>query len=335
MPIYHNYPLAPLSWFRTGGSADTFIKADSLEELQEFMRDVSAFHILGNGSNTLIRDGGVTEPVLKLGRGFRAMTQDSGADFPGVTDSTRTALESVSTGIQEKVLDPGSQETLEQHSCQVFRKVREASTINTVTIGAACLNRTVVEQTAAWGLSGLEFLIGIPGSIGGAVAMNAGACGTETKDTLQSIQVCLPGGSLQTLDMQDLGMTYRHATLPEGAVVISATFALMPADSVVIRQNINTYLKHRDEAQPTGGKTGGSTFKNPDGYKAWALIDRVGLRGHRIGGAAFSEKHCNFIMNTDGTATDIEALGNLAQTRVKEQTGIELEWEIKRLGGHS
>ena len=280
MPIYHKYSLAPLSWFRTGGSADTFVKADTLEELQEFMRNVSAFHILGNGSNTLIRDGGVTEPVLKLGRGFRAMMQAK----------------------------------------------------NTVIVGAACLNRTVVEQAASWGLSGLEFLIGIPGSIGGAVAMNAGACGSETKDVLKSVQVCLPGGFLQILDITDLGMTYRHATLPKDAVVISATFALMPADSITIRQKINTYLEHRDEAQPTGGKTGGSTFKNPEGCKAWELIDAVGLRGHRIGGAVFSEKHCNFIMNTDGTATDIEVLGNLARSRVKEQTGVELEWEIKRFG---
>lgn len=251
-----------------------------LEELQEFMQGTSEFHILGNGSNTLIRDRGVVEPVLKLGRGFRAMTQDG----------------------------------------------------NTVTVGAACLNRTVVEQTASWGLSGLEFLIGIPGSIGGAVAMNAGASGSETKDVLQSIQVCLPGGTLKTLDVADLIMTYRHAILPKGAVVISATFVLQPDDPTMIRQCINTYLQHRNAAQPTGGKTGGSTFKNPEGHKAWELIDRVGLRGHRIGGAAFSDKHCNFIMNTDGTASDIEALGNLAQAKVKEQTGIELEWEIKRLG---
>ncbi len=127
-------------------------------------------------------------------------------------------------------------------------------------------------------------------------------------------------------------MTYRHATLPKSAVVISATFALTAADSALIRQRINTYLEHRDAAQPIGGKTGGSTFKNPEGHKAWELIDKVGLRGHRIGGAAFSEKHCNFIMNTNGTATDIEALGNLAQTKVKDQTGIELKWEIKRIG---
>lgn len=280
MPIYHNYSLASLSWFRTGGSADTFVKADTLEELQEFMREINAFHILGNGSNTLIRDEGVAEPVLKLGRGFRAMTQEG----------------------------------------------------NTITVGAACLNRTVVEQTVVWGLSGLEFLIGIPGSIGGAVAMNAGACGSETKNVLLSVQICLPGGALETVSLTDLDMTYRHATLPKGAVVISATFVLSPDDPLEIRKRINGYLEHRDAAQPTGGKTGGSTFKNPDRCKAWELIAAAGLRGHRIGGAAFSEKHCNFIMNTDGTATDIEILGNLAQTRVKKQTGIELEWEIKRIG---
>lgn len=280
MPTYHNYSLAPLSWFRAGGFANIFVKADTIEELQEFMQTASEFHILGNGSNTLIRDGGIIEPVLKLGRGFRAMTQDS----------------------------------------------------NIVTVGAACLNRTVVEQTALWGLSGLEFLIGIPGSIGGAAAMNAGASGSETKDVLQSIQIFLPGGILKTLNAEDLTMTYRHAILPKGAVVINVTFILVPADPVDIRQRINGYLEHRDTAQPTGGKTGGSTFKNPERHKAWELIDRVGLRGYRIGGAAFSEKHCNFIMNTDGTASDIEALGTLAQTKVKEQTGIELEWEIKRLG---
>jgi UDP-N-acetylmuramate dehydrogenase len=280
LSTYHDYPLAPLSWFRTGGSADTFIKADTLEELQKFMEDAHTFNILGNGSNTLIRDGGVAEPVLKLGRGFRSMTQNS----------------------------------------------------NQVTVGAACLNRTVVEQAATWGLSGLEFLTGIPGSIGGAVAMNAGACGCETKDVLQSIQICLPGGNLKILDVDALAMNYRHTLLPEGAVVTSATFSLIPTDATVIRQRINTYLEHRDTAQPIGGKTGGSTFKNPNECKAWELIDAVGLRGYRIGGAAFSEKHCNFIMNTDGSASDIEDLGNLAQTRVREKTGIELEWEIKRVG---
>lgn len=280
MPSYLDYPLAPLSWFRTGGNAETFIKADSLEELQEFMRNVGKFFILGNGSNTLIRDKGVVEPVLKLGRGFRTLIRDG----------------------------------------------------NAVTVGAACLNRTVVEQTAAWGLSGLEFLIGIPGSIGGAVAMNAGACGSETKDTLQSIQICLPNGVFETLDKNALSMTYRHTLLPKDAVVISVVFALTVDDPALIRRRISAYLEHRDAAQPIGGKTGGSTFKNPEERKAWELIDLVGLRGHRIGGAAFSEKHCNFILNTDGTATDIETLGNLAQTRVHEQTGIELEWEIKRIG---
>lgn len=334
MTIYHDYPLAPLSWFRTGGSADTFIKADTLEELQEFMRDVSTFHILGNGSNTLIRDGGVAEPVLKLGRGFRTMTNngnDSG--FPGVTGSSAQRVEHVSTWIQGTMLDPSSAPSRHANAlAQRVGLVREDSRDVTITVGAACLNRTVVEQTAAWGLSGLEFLIGIPGSIGGAVAMNAGACGSETKDVLQSVQICLPGGALETLDASTLAMTYRHTSLPKGAVVIGATFALTSADPTSIRQRINTYLEHRDSAQPVGGKTGGSTFKNPTDHKAWELIDAVGLRGHRIGGAAFSEKHCNFIMNMDGSATDIEALGNLAQTRVLEQTGIALEWEIKRIG---
>jgi len=281
MPVYHDYSLAPLSWFRTGGNADLFMKADSLEELQTFMRNHSkGFNVLGNGSNTLVRDGGVREPVLKLGRGFRSVIKDG----------------------------------------------------NRVTVGAACLNRTVVEQTCLWELSGLEFLIGIPGSIGGAVAMNAGACGSETKDVLRLVQICLPSGDVQTVDAKSLNMTYRHAVLPEGAVIISAVFELMSDDPVQIRQRINTYLEHRDSAQPISGKTGGSTFKNPEGHKAWELIDAVGLRGYQIGGATFSEKHCNFIMNTDGSAADIEELGNLAQTRVREKMGIELEWEIKRIG---
>lgn len=280
MPLYHNFPLAPLSWFRAGGSADVFVKADTREELQEFMRDNACFHILGNGSNTLIRDGGVKEPVLKLGRGFRALTQHD----------------------------------------------------NCVTVGAGCLNRTVVEQTGAWGLSGLEFLIGIPGSIGGAVAMNAGACGSEIKAVLSSIEVCLPGGEFQIVDRKMLTMTYRHTSLSKNTVVTRATFALASDNPALIQERIKTYIDQRNASQPVGGKTGGSTFKNPNGHKAWELIDAAGLRGYRIGGAAFSEKHCNFIMNTDGTAEDVEALGKLAQTRVKEQMGIDLEWEIKRIG---
>lgn len=214
------------------------------------------------------------------------------------------------------------------------RDFRNAEIINdTLTVGSSCLNRMVVQTCLQNSLSGLEFLIGIPGSIGGAIAMNAGAQGFETKDFLITAEIMHPDGSIKHYTPKELQMTYRHTTLPQNSIILSAKFQLQKTSQLDSQLKIEKYLSHRDLAQPVKGRTGGSTFKNPTNQKAWELIDAVGLRGYQIGDAIFSEKHCNFIMNLgNAKSTDIENLGELARKRVKEKFNLDLEWEIKRIG---
>jgi UDP-N-acetylmuramate dehydrogenase len=198
--------------------------------------------------------------------------------------------------------------------------------------GAAALDAVVAETAAAAGLAGLEFLIGIPGSIGGAVAMNAGAYGTEVKDALDWAELATPAGLLR-LTSAELGFAYRRAALPARAVVTRARFRAVPGDAAAIAARMQAIRDQREATQPVRARTGGSTFKNPDGHKAWALIDAAGCRGLALGGAQVSEKHCNFLINTGAaTAAELEALGEAVRARVLAQSGIALEWEIKRLG---
>ena len=183
------------------------------------------------------------------------------------------------------------------------------------------------------GIGGLEFLRSIPGTVGGFVRMNGGAYGREVKDILVECEVVLRSGERRTLTLGDLGYTYRHSELPEGAIVVSATFrgeAKAPAD---IQAEMDRIAQSREESQPLRSKTGGSTFKNPPGDKAWRLVDEAGCRGLVLGGAQVSEKHCNFLLNL-GTATsaDIEQLGEEVRRRVKDKSGVTLEWEIQRVG---
>ena len=183
------------------------------------------------------------------------------------------------------------------------------------------------------GIGGLEFLRSIPGTVGGFVRMNGGAYGREVKDILIDCDVVLRDGTRQTLALADLRYTYRHSELPEGAIVIAATFTGSPAEPAAIQAEMDRIAESREASQPLRSKTGGSTFKNPEGHKAWQLVDQAGCRGLLIGGAQVSEKHTNFLINT-GTATsaDIEALGEEVRSRVKAQSGVELEWEIQRIG---
>ena len=183
------------------------------------------------------------------------------------------------------------------------------------------------------GIGGVEFLRSIPGTVGGFVRMNGGAYGRETKDILVECEVVLRSGEQRTLPAEALGYTYRHSTLPAGCVVVGATFQGSPADPAAIQAEMDRIAAAREESQPLRSKTGGSTFKNPPGHKAWALIDAAGCRGLRRGDAQVSEKHCNFLLNLGGaTSADIEALGEEVRARVKAQSGIELEWEIQRVG---
>lgn len=183
------------------------------------------------------------------------------------------------------------------------------------------------------GIAGLEFLRSIPGTVGGFVRMNGGAYGREVADVLIDCDVVLRDGSLHTLAAEDLHYTYRHSELPQGAIVVAARFQGQPGEPQAIQAEMDRISASREASQPLRSKTGGSTFKNPDGHKAWQLVDAAGCRGLTLGGAQVSEKHTNFLINTGAaTSAEIEALGDEVRRRVKAQSGVELEWEIQRVG---
>ncbi|MDP5012339.1 MAG: UDP-N-acetylmuramate dehydrogenase [Alphaproteobacteria bacterium] len=202
-----------------------------------------------------------------------------------------------------------------------------------VIVGGACLDRTFVLACAEKGLSGVEFLVGVPGTIGGAVAMNAGAYGGEVKNFIKWVEIIGTDGALTRLQAADLSMKYRKGNLPKGAIIVRASFILQNGAPEAIHARINAYLQQREDTQPVRGRTGGSTFKNPTDMAAWKLIDQAGCRGLMIGDAQVSEKHCNFLLNLDAAkAADLEQLGEHVWQAVKEKCGVELEWEIIRLG---
>jgi UDP-N-acetylmuramate dehydrogenase len=183
------------------------------------------------------------------------------------------------------------------------------------------------------GIAGLEFLRGIPGTVGGFVRMNGGAYGREVKDILVSARLVLRSGELVEWPLDKLGYTYRHSDVPAGAIVIEAVVRGSPGDPVAIGAEMDAIARAREESQPLRSRTGGSTFKNPPGHKAWALIDAAGCRGLRQGDAQVSEKHCNFLLNLgSATSAEIEALGEEVRRRVEAKTHITLEWEIQRVG---
>ncbi len=183
------------------------------------------------------------------------------------------------------------------------------------------------------GVAGLEFMRSIPGTVGGYVRMNGGAYGAETCDVLVDAEVVLRDGTFRTFSNSELGYSYRHSELPEGAIVVSATFAGTPGEATAIQAEMDRIAASREASQPLRSRTGGSTFKNPPNDKAWRLIDDAGCRGLTLGGAQVSEKHCNFLLNLgDANSADIEQLGEDVRSRVKDKSGIELEWEIQRVG---
>ena len=183
------------------------------------------------------------------------------------------------------------------------------------------------------GIAGMEFLRSIPGTVGGFVRMNGGAYGRETADVLVGCEVVLRSGERRALSAADLRYSYRHSELPEGAVVVSATFRGVAGEPEAIQAEMDRIAASREASQPLRSKTGGSTFKNPPGEKAWALVDAAGCRGLRRGDAQVSEKHANFLLNLgNATSADIEGLGEDVRARVKAASGVTLEWEIQRVG---
>ena len=202
-----------------------------------------------------------------------------------------------------------------------------------MTCGGGAHGILVASAARDEGVAGLEFMRGIPGTVGGFVRMNGGAYGREVSDVLIDCDVIMPGGELVTLPAVDLDYSYRHSALPEGAVVVSARFQGVPGDPEKIGAEMDRIAEARENSQPLRTKTGGSTFKNPPGKKAWELVDAAGCRGLTMGGAQVSEKHTNFMINTgDATSADIEGLGEEVRRRVYAHSGVELEWEIQRVG---
>jgi UDP-N-acetylmuramate dehydrogenase len=278
-------PLAPLVWFKSGGSADILFEPKDVADLQSFLRELdptTPVMALGLGSNLIIRDGGVKGVVVRLGKAFAkvactdAMTLECGAGASGIL---------VSSTARDK------------------------------------------------GISGLEFLRSIPGTVGGFVRMNGGAYGGEVKDILRDCDVVMRDGTLATLSVEDLLYSYRHSELPDGAIVVAARFQGHPGEPEAIQAEMDRISASREASQPLRSKTGGSTFKNPEGHKAWQLVDAAGCRGLQMGGAQVSEKHTNFLINTgDATSADIEALGEEVRARVMAHSGVALTWEIQRVG---
>src|SRR6267154_650885 len=204
---------------------------------------------------------------------------------------------------------------------------------DTVSAGAAALDKRVAETAAAANVGGLEFFFGIPGTVGGALRMNAGANGSETRDVLVEATGIGHDGKRYVFSNADMKFVYRNSGVDPSIIFTSARFRGAIASPAAIRARMNEVQTHRETAQPIREKTGGSTFKNPPGKSAWKLIDAAGCRGLRVGGAQVSEMHCNFLINTgNATGHDIETLGETVRARVKENSGIELHWEIKRIG---
>lgn len=279
-----NTPLAAITWFRVGGPAQVVFKPSSILDLSLFLKEKPAdipLHVIGVGSNLLVRDGGVKGVVIRLGKGFANV----------VVDGTR------------------------------------------IEVGAGVLDRNVALTAQEAGIGGLEFLCSIPGTIGGALRMNAGCYGSEIKDVLEYAVAMDPKGQIHQLTPEQCGFSYRHSGVPENWIFVSACLKGHKSEPAEIGKKMQEMLAQREETQPVHTRTGGSTFANPDGHKAWELIDKAGCRGLKIGGAQVSELHCNFLMNTgDATAKDLETLGETVRQRVKEQSGIDLRWEIQRIG---
>ena len=286
--LLRDEPLAPFTWFRVGGPAELLFLPQDEDDLADFLRGLDAavpVTVLGVGSNTLVRDGGVEGVVIRLaGRAFGRI---------------------------------------------------EPRADNRIYAGAAALDAMVAREAGKAGIAGLEFYRGVPGSIGGAAMMNAGCYGAETKDVLVEAYAVTRGGERVTFSNAEMGFTYRKsAKATEGGLIFTgALFEGTADDPAAVEARMAEITARRETTQPIREKTGGSTFKNPPGHSSWKLVDEAGWRGKPVGGAMFSPLHSNFLINTgDATAADLEGLGEAVRADVKAKTGIELEWEIKRIG---
>ena len=279
-------PIGKQTWFGVGGPAEVLFRPADLADLSAFLSALPAevpVTALGVGSNLLVRDGGISGVVIRLGRGFAAIEIER--------DEIRA--------------------------------------------GAAALDRIVAFAAADAGLGGLEFLSGVPGSVGGSLRMNAGAYGREIKDVLVSAIALNRTGETHTVDGREMGLSYRHNDADPSWIFVEARLRGVPGDRGAIGRRLNEIRAAREATQPVRARTGGSTFKNPPGESAWRLIDAAGCRGLVRGGALVSQQHTNFLINTGtATAADLEGLGEEVRRRVHDTSGILLEWEIERIGRH-
>lgn len=327
MKILKNEPLKQHTSFRVGGPAKVYVVPEDIEELQKLIRflyeEKLPYDIIGNGTNLLVSDAGVDHVVVEIGRALEGIELLPEANASDATSSLRGA--SSATG------------------SAAARATSEATAVNAtaadektyyVRVLAGTLLSKAAQFAAAQELCGMEALRGIPGTIGGAVTMNAGAYGTEMKDVLYSVEVLTPEGELQTLTPTELALGYRHSVIPErGYVVVAATLALRKGDPAEIQARMADFQNRRKEKQPLDKASAGSTFKRPEGYFAGKLIEDTGLRGFRHGGAQVSEKHCGFVIN-DGTAraADIYWLIGEVRKRVLLEQHVELTPEVKLWG---
>lgn len=285
--LLRDEPLAPFTWFRVGGPADVIFLPEDEDDLAAFLKALPAevrVTVLGVGSNTLVRDGGVDGVVIRLGKAFAKV-------------------------------EPRGEGRLYA--------------------GAAALDAVVAREAGKAGIAGLEFYRGVPGTIGGALVMNAGCYGAETKDVLVEAYALTRAGERLTLSNADLGYSYRKSAraAAEPLIFLGALFEGRPDDPAAIEARMAEITERREKTQPIREKTGGSTFKNPPGHSSWKLVDEAGWRGKLFGGAMFSPLHSNFLINTgEATAADLEGLGEAVRADVKAKFGVDLDWEIKRIG---
>ncbi len=290
-----NAPLGSMGWFKCGGVAEVLFKPADVEDLLNFLKNTSP-------EIPVQIFGALSNTIIRDG-GLSGVTIRLGREFSGIEmDGDR------------------------------------------VRAGALALDANVAQVAAENGLGGLEFLSGIPGTVGGALRMNAGCYGTEVKDVLVSCEVLDRYGKLHVLRPDDMGMTYRHTEIPDDYIFVSAVFKGQKENASNVLERMAEIKVKRESSQPIREKTGGSTFANPsaddiakaglvEGTKVWQLIDKVGGRGLKVGGAMMSEKHCNFMINSgNATSADLESLGEELIKRVDEAFGITLRWEIKRVG---
>lgn len=287
-----NTLLGPFTWFRVGGPAQVLFAPADEADLSAFLAALPD-----------------DVPVMTMGIASNMIVRDGGV--PGVV--IRLPLRGFGDARAEGDL---------------------------VIAGAACPDKKLANAAADAKLTGLEFFFGIPGAVGGALRMNAGTRSNtnpeiegETRDRFVSARAVRRNGEIVALSADDMAFVYRNSGAPADLVFTQATFRGQPGDEATIRETMRRVQEHRERDQETRAKTGGSTFKNPPGHSAWKLIDAAGCRGLRMGGAQVSEKHCNFLLNVDdATAADVEGLGEEVRRRVKASSGVELQWEIKRVG---